>query len=102
QAGGRGIAPRTAQARHVRDAVAGARLHAVGERGNRRTAVRRRAKAARDSRQARLVRGRRTDFATATRAGAAGSVLFSEGTHGEGTDDRYGSAFPSRQRRAAG
>ncbi len=39
QAGGRGIAPRTAEARHFRDAVAGAGLHAVAEAGRRRAAV---------------------------------------------------------------
>ena len=56
QAGGRGIAARIAEARHVRDAVAGAGLHAVAEAGRRRSGHRRGTRAAGKPRQAGLVR----------------------------------------------
>ena len=65
QAGGRGIAARIAEARHLRHAVAGAGLHAMAEAGRRRSVSRRGADAAGKSRQAGLVRGCRADRATA-------------------------------------
>ena len=56
QAGGRGIAPRIAEAGELRDAVAGAGLHAMAEAGGRRAAVGGGAGAARSARRSRLVR----------------------------------------------
>ena len=53
QAGGRGIAARIAAAGEVRHAVAGAGLDAVAEGGGRRSALRRRPRAARSSRRRR-------------------------------------------------
>ena len=53
QAGGRGTAPRIAEARYLRDAVAGAGLHALAEAGRRRSCHRRGTDAAGKSRQSR-------------------------------------------------
>ena len=57
QAGGRGAAARTAEARHVHYVVAGAGLHAVAEAGRRCSGHGRGTDAAREPRQAGLVRG---------------------------------------------
>ena len=102
QAGGRGIAARTAEARHVHHAVAGAGLHAMAEAGRRRSGQRRGTDAAGKSRQARLVRECGTDRAIARRGRAAGGALFPQSPHAEGPADRFGGALPYRQRRAAG
>ena len=81
QAGGGGTAARTAEARQFRDAVAGARLHAVAEKRRRCSAVRRRSAAARKTRSARLDRRSAIGGAAAFGARAAGGVLFSQSTH---------------------
>ena len=67
QAGGRGIAPRIAEARYLRDAVAGAGLHAMAEAGRRRAGHRGGPRAARTARRAGLVRERGNGGATAWR-----------------------------------
>src|SRR6202022_2966579 len=100
--GGRGTAPRIAETRYLRDAVAGTGFRAMAETGGRRSAVRRRAGVAGKSRPARLVRECGVGHATACPARTARRALFPESPHVEGPADRFGGALPHRQRRTAG
>src|SRR4051812_1262879 len=100
QAGGRGAPPRAAEARHLRDTVAGAGLHDLAEVDDGRD--RRGSQRAEPLERAALVRGCDRHRRAAHGDRAARRALLPEGAHAQGQADRPRRPLPSRQRRAAG